>query len=108
MFNPLFGLIPFLLLLLAIVLIILIKKIKPQGMLKKFLILAGVSVAGFFISVLLHNLISGLLSQLLKKEIEEPVFFILATIICPLGLMAGVIGSIIQLIKERGKFKPRQ
>ncbi|MBM4402002.1 MAG: hypothetical protein FJ044_02055 [Candidatus Cloacimonetes bacterium] len=80
------------------------KGIKPEGMLKKFLILSGASLAGFVIFVLLHNLISALLSQLLKKEIEEPVFFILASLVCPMGIIVGVIGSMVQLLKERNKF----
>jgi len=101
MLNSLFYLIPFLVLLLVVVLIISIKKIKPQGLLKKFLILAGVSVAGFFVSALLHNLISALLSQLIKKEFEEPIFFILAVCVFPVMLAVSVIGSVVQLIKER-------
>jgi hypothetical protein len=79
---------------------LLIKKTKPEGKLKKFLVLIGASIAGFFIFAILHNLISGLLSQLFKTEVEEPVFFILATLVCPMGLLVGVIGSIIQLVKK--------
>lgn len=87
----------------AVVFVLLIKRKKPEGALKKYLILAGASLAGFLIFVVLHNIISGLLSQYLNREIEEPVFFILATIVCPAGLLVGVIGSIAQLIKGRGR-----
>jgi hypothetical protein len=64
----------------------------------KYLKIAGASILGFFVFVFLHNLTSGLLSQLFKTEIEEPVFFILAVIICPLGFIIGMVGNIIQLI----------
>lgn len=89
----------------AIVFVLLIKRKMPEGVFKKYLILASASLAGFFIFVALHNVISGLLSHYLNKEIEEPVFFILATIVCPLGLLVGIIGSIVQLIKGRGDRK---
>lgn len=105
MFNPLFIISISLVFLLAITfLIIFVKRIKPQGTLKKFLILAGISIVGFFISVLLHNLISALLSQFFKKEFDEPIFFLVAVFICPVGLTVGAMGSIIQLIKQRGRF----
>ena len=76
-----------------------IKKIKPQGSLKNFLKLTLVSLVGFFVSVLLHNLASALLSTLLNKDIDEPVFFLLAGIVFPLGFVVGVIGSIFQTFK---------
>lgn len=82
---------------------LLIRKTKPKGSLKKFLILTGASIVGFFIFAILHNIISGILSQLLKQEIEEPIFFIMATLVCPIGVVVGVIGSIVQLIKRRAR-----
>jgi len=79
---------------------LLIKKTKPPTKLKKYLILIGASITGFLVFAILHNIISGLLGQLLKKEVEEPVFFLLATIACPVGLIIGIIGSIIQIINK--------
>ena len=73
---------------------LLIRRTKPNKKLKKFLILTGVSIVGFFIFTILHNVISGLL------EIEEPIFFILATLVCPIGLIVGLIGSVIQVVKR--------
>ena len=69
--------------LLGAALIFLTLKKKVKGKLKKFLILAGASATGFFISVLLHNLILG----------DEPVFFLLAIIVCPIGFLIGAIGD---------------
>jgi len=62
-------------------------------MLKKFLVMAGASLAVFILSVFLHNMISGLL------DIEEPVFFVISTIIAPLAFAVGIIGSLVLFIK---------
>lgn len=61
-------------------------------MLKIFLIVAGSSVAVFILSVFLHNMISSLFGK------EEPVFFTIATIIAPLGLIVGLIGSLVLFV----------
>ena len=73
--------------LLGAVLIFLTLKKKVKGKLRKFLILTGVSATGLFISILFHNLVSGLF------KIEEPLFFLLAIIVCPIGFLIGVVGS---------------
>ena len=65
--------------------------------LKKFLILTGSSIAVFFISVFLHNIISGLLGA------EEPFFFVIAVFICPIAFLIGMIGSIVLFIKKGRK-----
>ncbi len=87
--------------LLGTILIILTLKNKLVGSLKKFLLLTGISAVSFIIFVLLHNLTSGLLSVIFKKEIEEPVFFILAVIGCPIGFLIGAISSIVLFIKQK-------
>ncbi len=82
---------------LGLTLVVLVVKKKEQGLrglLKKFLLLTGLSAVGFPVFVILHNLVSGLLG------VEEPFFFILAIIICPLGFLVGAIGAIILLIKK--------
>lgn len=82
--------------LLGSVLLFLAIKGSVKGMLKKFLILTGASAAGFFVFVLLHNAVYGLFG------VEEPFFFILAVIVCPLGFLIGATGSIVLFIKKRG------
>ncbi len=79
---------------LGVTLVILTVKAKVGGMLKKFLLLAGASIVGFLISGILHNVISGL------TNFEEPVFFIIAIIVCPIGFLVGAIGSIVLTIKR--------
>jgi amino acid transporter len=66
---------------------------KELKRLKTFLLVAGISLGAFVISVFLHNALSALF------EIEEPVFFTIAVIICPLALAVGVVGSLVLLIK---------
>jgi len=61
--------------------------------LKTFLLIAGISLATFIISVVLHNVISGILG------VEEPVFFIIAVFISPLAFATGLIGSLVIFIK---------
>jgi hypothetical protein len=34
---------------------------------------------------------------------DEPVFFILATIVCPIALLVGIIGSIVLIAKKKVK-----
>lgn len=58
-------------------------------------LLAAFAVALFVVSVVLHNLVSGLLG------VEEPVFFLLAVVVAPLLFVAGVAGSIVAIIRRR-------
>ncbi len=61
-------------------------------MLKTFLLLVGISVGVFIISVFLHNALYGLFG------VEEAVFFIIAVIVSPLALAVGLIGSLVVFI----------
>ncbi len=65
---------------------------KPLKLLKTFLLISGLSVGTFIVSVFLHNALSALFG------VEEPVFFIIAVILSPLVLAAGIIGSLVILI----------
>jgi len=60
---------------------------------KTFLLVAGISLGAFIISVFLHNAISGLF------DIEEPVFFFIAVFVAPLGFAVGLIGSLVMFLK---------
>jgi len=75
---------------------------------RKFLILAGLSFGGFFVSVLLHNLVYGLFIILFGPDFwdriglrDEPFFFLLAVIVCPIGFLIGAIGSVVLFVKEK-------
>ena len=83
---------------LGLALIVSIKKKKVEGLqgwLKKFLLLTGASAVGFLVFVILHNAVYGLFG------VEEPFFFILAVIVCPLGFLVGAIGTVVLLKKRK-------
>ena len=93
---------------LGIVLIILAAKAKFTKISKVFFILTGASALGMGLSMILHNLVFALLIKLFGEGIwsgmgDEPVFFILATIVCPLALLVGVIGGIVLIAKKKVK-----
>ena len=83
------------------------KTMMQNTLLKKFLILTGASFVGFFVFVLLHNLVYGLFIHLFGADFwnggDEPFFFILAVFICPLGFIVGATGSIVLAIRSRLK-----
>ena len=76
---------------------ILTLKINPPKKTKIFLLLAGGSAVGVPVFAVMHNLVYAVLTHYWGETIgDEPFFFILATIICPLGLLIGLIGSFIR------------
>ena len=80
-------------------------KRKVEGKLRKFQLLAGASALGIPVFAVLHN-VAYMLGMMWFGESawgngDEPVFFILAVMVCPLGLLVGGIGSIIIGIKHR-------
>jgi len=83
-------------------------KLTERGlrMLKTFLLVSGISLAAFIISVFLHNAIYGLFIHFFGADFwdrigmtDEPVFFIIAVIICPVAFAAGIIGSLVVFLK---------
>jgi len=97
------------LLLLGAALIYLALKERMSVMLKKFLVLTGACAAGIPVSVFLHNAIYGVFIYFFDAGFwerigvgDEPFFFILAIVVCPLGFLVGTIGSIVHLVKSAG------
>ncbi len=81
---------------------------KTKGIIRKFLLLTGASAAGIFVSILLHNAIYGLFIYFFGADFwdrigvgDEPVFFIMAIFVCPIGFLVGAVGSIVLAIKRR-------
>ncbi|MFC1630300.1 hypothetical protein ACFL06_02080 [Patescibacteria group bacterium] len=92
---------------LGVLLIYLTIKEKVERPLRKFLLLTGFSAAGVFIFSLLHNLVYGLGVYFFGENFwvnigmpDEPLFFILAIIVSPIGFLIGVVGSIALLRKN--------
>ena len=87
-------------LLLGVALIVLTVREKVSGTLKKFFLLTGASSVGFLVFVLLHNAVYALFIHFFGEGFwdriggDEPVFFIMAIFVCPLGFLVGAIGSI--------------
>ncbi|MDH5364930.1 MAG: hypothetical protein OEZ00_06775 [Dehalococcoidia bacterium] len=82
-------------------------KEKVAGMLKKFLLLTGASSAGLLVSFLLHGGVYALFIYFFGADFwdriglgDEPVFFVMAVLICPLGFLVGAVGSIVLAIKR--------
>ena len=94
-------------LLLGVALIVLTVKEKVGGMLKKFFLLTGASSVGVLVSILLHNAIYGLFIYFFGADFwdrigmaDEPVFFFMAIIVCPVGFLVGAVGSIVLAIRS--------
>ncbi len=62
-------------------------------MLKKFLLIMGLSAVAFVVSVLAHNVIYAWFG------IEEAVFFIIAVFLCPAAFLVGAVGSVVLAIR---------
>jgi hypothetical protein len=107
--GPFLFLTPFIIFsLLGAFLIFLTVKSKIKGKHRKLLLLTGVSAAGFFVSIVLHNLLYALAIVashiIVLKYIFEflhAAFFILAILVCPLGFLIGATGSTIIFIKKK-------
>ena len=89
-------------------LIVLAVKEKVAGALKKFLILTGASVVGIPVSIVLHNAIYGLFITWFGAGFwdrvglgDEPFFFLMAIVVCPLAFLVGAIGTIVLMVKGR-------
>jgi hypothetical protein len=90
-------------LVLGVILLVLTVKKKVSGITKKFLLLTGVCAVGLPVFAVMHNLITALCINFFGfgTGFDEPVFFVLATIICPLGFLAGAAGIIVLTIKKK-------
>jgi hypothetical protein len=90
--------------LLGVVLIVLTLREKVGGRLKTFFLLTGASAAGILVSILLHAAVYALFSHFFGSDFwnggDELFFFTMAVVVCPLGFLVGVVGSIVLLIKS--------
>lgn len=74
-----------------------------SGKVKTFLLIAGFSALGFPVGVVLHNLFYalGMLAEGIAilpaiLGVLEGGFFLMAVILCQIGLLVGIIGTLIQ------------
>lgn len=68
-----------------------------RGRLQLFVAVAGSSIVGFYTFVLLHNMVYALMHVWPKgaPASGEPVFFILALVVCPMGFLTGLVGTVV-------------
>lgn len=85
----------------GVVLVIITYRDRLSGKAKLFLLLSGFSAIGFVLGGALHNLfyaLSTLTENLIAVNMIlnflEVSFFLIAIIICPIGLAVGVVGTI--------------
>jgi len=91
---------------LGIALIVLTVRAKLNKISKAFFILTGASASGIVIGSVLHNLVYALFILIFGQSFwgsmgDEPVFFILAIIVCPVALLVGIIGCIVLIAKKK-------
>lgn len=94
--------------LLGLALIILVARNKIERPLKGFLLLTGISSAGMPVGIFLHNVVYGIFIYFFGSDFwdrtgmsDEPVFFFIALVLCPVGFLVGIIGSITIFVKKR-------
>jgi len=73
-----------------------------SGLPRVFFILTGASALGIPVCVVLHNVVYGLFIHFFGPGFwegiglpDEPVFFTLGIVVCPIGLATGIVGSIV-------------
>ena len=105
---PLIAVLAIIYFLLGIVLVVLVKKRGIKGWRGKYLYLTGICASGIFLGSVLHNVFYalGIISADIKAlsflmEILHVVFFLVGVIVCPLGFLVGVIGTMV--LSEKNK-----
>lgn len=93
---------------LSIVLVVFTFKKQVKGKLKTFLLLTGISPLVMIVSIILHNLVFALFIIFFGENFwerigigDEPLFFLLAVVVCPIAFLVGLVGSIVLLIKKK-------
>ena len=95
---------------LAVALTVMAARMRPHNRQRIFLLLTGSAGIGLVASLILHNLVFAALVFLFGEDFwinlgDEPFFFVLATLICPLAFLVGAVGSI--TLWARSKLKSR-
>ena len=93
---------------LGIILLVLTLREKAGGKLRKFLLLTGISATGFFVFVILHNafyalsvVTKGIFALNYLMQGLHIIFFLMATPVCLIGFLVGLVGSVVFLIRKR-------
>jgi len=81
---------------------------KLSGKLRVFVMMMGGAIVGFFVSVMLHNAIYAVVFVTLldQPDYDEPVFFIIAVIVCPIVFAIGAAGALVTWLRQRRQPQP--
>jgi hypothetical protein len=109
LFRPLFLSLTALCFLLGLALLLLSVRWKQRTLLRIFWILAGASATGFALGSVLHNAFYALATvtgkwPILNAAIEilEVVFFLIATLLCPVVFFVSTVGAIVLIVRRSG------
>lgn len=96
-----------LLLPLGVALVALTERQRLRGRQRAFLLLTGIAGACISVFVVLHNAVYGLAIYLFGPEFwqrtgieDEPVFFILALVVCPIAVLVGAVGALVLALRR--------
>jgi MFS family permease len=97
---------------LGVTLLVLAARAKLTKMLKAFLLLTGASATGIPVFIVLSNVVYGLFIYFFGPGFwggtgDEPFFFILAVLVCPVAFLVGAIGSIVLTFWKVKKPRPK-
>jgi hypothetical protein len=100
---------------LGVTLLVLAARVRLNKMLRAFLLLTGASTVGLPVFAVLHNAVYALFIYFFGANFwsrtgleDEPVFFVLAAIVCPVAFLVGAIGSIVLKFWKVKKSPPRR
>ena len=90
---------------LGVALLVLTIRTGVRGKLKGFLLLTGAAPVAMVIFAVLHNLVYALAISAFGTGFwgggDEPFFFIMAILVCPIGFLVGAVGSVVLAIKNK-------
>jgi len=90
---------------LGVALLVLTIRTGVKGKLKGFLLLTGAAPVAMVIFAVLHNLVYALAISAFGAGFwnggDEPFFFIMAIIICPIAFLSGAVGSIVLTMRTK-------
>jgi hypothetical protein len=92
---------------LGLALLILTARTKLDKIFKSFLLLTSASAVGVFVAILLHGVVYGLFILIFGEGFweglgmpDEPFFFFMALIVCPIAYLVGTAGSIVLIVRR--------
>ena len=95
---------------LALLILTIRARARLDRLLKRFLLVTSSSAVGVFVSILLHGVVFGLFILIFGEDFwsrtgleDEPFFFIMGLLVCPLAYLVGTIGSIVLMFRKKKK-----